>query len=136
MSHARNETEAQKTSVEQNLCSYVPPSQWVMSFCLNKKSSRRRFAAFARFKFFFKKCLTPLVNPILNPRSTFPAPPSTFHLPPKKWHCCHFFNAKMLKMRKKLKKRIIFLQIYVVIKKKVRYLQLQKNESIIYSLVY
>ena len=36
VSHARNETEAQQVSEEQNLCSYVPPCGWVMSLCLNK----------------------------------------------------------------------------------------------------
>ncbi|MBO4723290.1 MAG: hypothetical protein J5629_10240 [Muribaculaceae bacterium] len=35
-------------------------------------------------------------------------------------------GVKMLKMRKKLKKTIIFVEKYIVIKKKVRYLHLQK----------
>lgn len=63
-----------------------------------------------------------VLMPILAPRSPFLEKMlllskqvwarSTFHVPlsTKKWHCGHFSGAKMLKMRKKLKKTIIFCQ--------------------------
>ena len=75
MSHARNETEAQKTKIYVLMPIPDPRSSKKCSFCLNKCGA--------------------------DPRSPIPDLR-------KKWHCGHFLGAKMLKMRKKLKKTIIF----------------------------
>jgi hypothetical protein len=84
VSHTRNETEAHKTSEEQNLCPYVnlrsqfhhPRSSKKCSFCLNKCGA--------------------------DPRSPIPDLR-------KKWHCGHFIGCKNAENEKKTKKNDNFL---------------------------
>lgn len=77
VSHAKNETEAQKTKIYVLMPIPDPRSSKKWSFCLNKCGADPR-------------------SPILDPR--------------KNGIGAIFLGAKMLKMRKKLKKTIIFCQ--------------------------